>query len=95
MESSMQSSNLAPEVIGFYQGGEVLFIHTEASDPQVASMLTMMMGPQVVVVPSLAQTPESALASVYVITNGVKGGGPFGFQADVFDSIPGDLGIAP
>ncbi|HEU0021484.1 MAG TPA: hypothetical protein VFR55_07420, partial [Dehalococcoidia bacterium] len=95
MESSMQSGNLAPEVKGFYQGGEVLFIHTEASDPQVASMLTMMMGPQVVVVPSLAQAPESALASVYVFTNGVKGGGPFGFQADVFDSIPGDPEYSP
>jgi hypothetical protein len=91
----MQSSSLAPEVRGFYKGGEVLFIHTEASDPQVASMLTMMMGPQVVLVPSLAQAPESALAVVYVFTNGIKGGGPFGFQADVFDSVPGDQGYSP
>lgn len=95
MGSSMQSSNLAPEVKGFYKGGEVRFIHTEASDPQVASMLTMMMGPQVVVVPSLAQAPESALASVFVFNNGVKGGGPFGFQADVFDSVPGEQGYSP
>ena len=95
MGSSMQSSNFAPEVRGFYRGGEVLFIHTEASDPQVASMLTMMMGPQVVLVPSLAQAPEPALAGVYVFTNGVNGGGPFGFQADVFDSVPGDRGYSP
>jgi ABC-type amino acid transport substrate-binding protein len=95
MGSSVKSSNLAPEVRGFYKGGEVLFIHTEASDPQVASMLTMMMGPQVVVAPSLAQAPESALASVYVFTNGVKGGGPFGFQPDVFDSVPGDQAYSP
>lgn len=93
--NSMQTSNFAPEVKGFYKGGEVRFIHTEASDPQVASMLTMMMGPQVVVVPSLAQAPESALAGVYVFTNGLKGGGPFGFQADVFDSVPGDQGYSP
>ncbi|MBI2867563.1 MAG: hypothetical protein HYX97_04435, partial [Chloroflexi bacterium] len=91
----MESSSLAPEVRGFYKGGEVRFIHTEASDPQVAGVLTMMMGPQVVLVPSLAQVPESALAGVYVFTNGVKGGGPFGFQPDVFDSVPGDQGYSP
>jgi hypothetical protein len=95
MGSSTQSSNLAPEVAGFYKGGEVRFIHTEASDPQVASMLTVMMGPQVVVVPSLARAPETALADVYVFNNGIKGGGPFGFQADVFDSVPGDQGYSP
>jgi hypothetical protein len=32
----------------------VFFIHTEASDPDVASLLTEMMGPQVMIVPSLA-----------------------------------------
>ncbi|MBI4340626.1 MAG: hypothetical protein HY680_11855 [Chloroflexi bacterium] len=95
MGTSVQASSLAPEVRGFYNGGEVLFIHTEASDPQVASMLTMMMGPQVVLVPSLAQAPESTLAGVYVFTNGMKGGGPFGFQADVFDSVPGEQGYSP
>jgi hypothetical protein len=53
------------------------------------------MGPQVVLVPSLAQAPKSLLADVYVFTNGVKGGGPFGFQADIFDSVPGDPGYSP
>jgi hypothetical protein len=95
MPAAAQSGNLTPPVAGFYGGGEVLFIHTEASDPQVASMLTQMMGPQVVLVPSLAQAPKSLLADVYVFTNGVKGGGPFGFQPDVFDSVPGEPGYSP
>jgi hypothetical protein len=95
MPGSARSSDLAPPVGGFYRGGEVLFIHTEASDPQVASMLTQMMGPQVVLVPSLAQAPQSLLANVYVFTNGVKGSGPFGFQADIFDSVPGEPGYSP
>jgi len=95
MPATAQSGNLVPAVQGFYRGGEVLFIHTEASDPQVASMLTQMMGPQVVLVPALAQAPPSLLAEVYVFTNGVKGSGPFGFQADVFDSVPGDPGYRP
>lgn len=35
---------------------EILFIHTEASDPKVAELLTRMMGPKVVVVPGLAKS---------------------------------------
>jgi hypothetical protein len=89
------STDLAPLVSGFYNGGEVLFIHTESSDPEVAKMLTDMMGPQVVLVPELAQAPESLLADVYVFTNGVQGMGPFGFQPDVFDAVPGDESYRP
>ncbi len=80
---------------GFYKGERVFFVHTEASDAQVADMLTKMMGPQVILVPSLAQIPKSVLANVYVFNNGIKGDGPFGFQADVFDSVPGDEGYSP
>jgi hypothetical protein len=89
------STDLAPLVTGFYNGEEVLFIHTEASDPDVAKMLTDMMGPHVVLVPELAQAPEPLLANVYVFTNGVQGMGPFGFQPDVFDSVPGEEGYRP
>ncbi len=81
----------APAVAGFYEGGDLLFIHTEASDADVASMLTDMMGgPAVVVVPELAGAPDELVARVYVFTNGVEGMGPFGFQPDIFDSVPGD-----
>ena len=62
---------------------------------KVANLLTMMMGPEVLLLPSLTQIPDSVLANVYVFTNGVKGGGPFGFQPDVFDSVPGDSGYSP
>jgi len=50
------------------------------------------------VVPALADVPESALANVYVFTNGVQPNGargPMGFQPDVFDSAPGDEGYSP
>lgn len=93
MEQS--AGEFAPLVKGLYEGEELFFIHTEASAPQVAQMLTEMMGPQVVLVPQLAETPVSLLANVYVFTNGVKGGGPFGFQPDVFDSVPGEEGYSP
>jgi hypothetical protein len=89
------SADYAPLVKGFYEGGELLFIHTEASDPSVAEMLTMMMGPRVVLVPELGDVPATALADVYVFTNGVAGDGPFGFQSDVFDTVPGDAEYRP
>lgn len=95
MAGSVQSMDMAPPVKGYYAGEEILFIHTEASDPQVTDMLTMMMGPRVVLMPRLAEVPESLLANVYVFTNGLQGGGPFGFQPDVFDAVPGDEGYSP
>lgn len=84
-----------PPVKGYAEGREIRFIHTEASDPQVAKMLTDMMNSPVLVVPSLAQVPQGALASVYVYQNGIKGDGPFGFQPDVFDQPPGSAGYTP
>ena len=58
-------------------------------------MLTRMMGPQVVLVPSLAQAGPDQLAQVYVFANGVPGDGPFGYQPDVFDAVPGDGAYRP
>lgn len=84
-----------PPVQGFYEGTTITFIHTEASDPSVAKRLTGMRGSPVLEVPELADVPASSLARVYVFQNGVKGGGPFGFQPDVFDSAPGDSGYRP
>jgi hypothetical protein len=96
MGSDKSTNDFAPLVKGFYEGGEMLFIHTEASDPDVAAMLTEMMGgPLVVLTPELAQAPPALLANVYVFTNGIRGHGPFGFQADIFDTVPGDEGYRP
>ena len=84
-----------PPVGGFYAGEEISFVHPEASDPAVAELLADMMGSPVLVVPELAQVPQTALAKVYVFTNGVAGMGPMGFQPDVFDVAPGDDGYSP
>lgn len=84
-----------PPVKGYTEGQETLFIHTEASDPRIAQILTDMMGSPVLVVPALAQAPESMLANVYVFKNGIKGNGPLGFQPDVFDNPPESEGYSP
>jgi hypothetical protein len=79
----------------YAEGQEIYFVHTEASDAGVADKLTAMMKSPVLLVPSLASVPDSALANVYVFTNGLKGAGPFGFQSDVFDNPPGSDGYTP
>lgn len=84
-----------PPVAAYAEGREIRFIHTEASDPQVAERLTRMMKSPVLTVPALAQAPETMLAPVYVFKNGVKGRGPFGYQPDVFDRPPGTDGYSP
>lgn len=84
-----------PTVHGYLDGRDILFQHTEVSDPKVADILTDMMKSPVFVVPSLAQAPATMLANVYVFTNGVRGGGPFKFQPDVFDNPPGREGYRP
>ena len=79
----------------YADGQEIFFVHTEASDAAIAETLTNMMKSPVLTVPSLAQTPEEALAEVYVFTNGVASSGPLGFQADVFDNPPGSPDYTP
>ncbi|HXG03941.1 MAG TPA: hypothetical protein VNO23_11095 [Candidatus Binatia bacterium] len=82
-------------VKGYAGSREVLFQHTEVSDPKVAERLTDMMKSPVLVVPSLTQAPETLVARVWVFTNGVRGGGPFNCRPDVFDHPPGTPGYRP
>lgn len=91
----MQTGAISPPVTGFLDGEEIRFVHTEASDRTVADTLAAMVGSPVFVVPALAQVPASALAIVYVFTNGIRGDGPLGGQPDVFDAPPNTPGYSP
>lgn len=84
-----------PAVLGYAEGEEIRFVHPEASAPEIAEMLSRMMGSDVLVVPALAEAPASMLANVYVFANGIEGAGPLGFQPDVFDHPPGSDGYSP
>ena len=84
-----------PQGVAYVDGQEILFMHTEVSDAGVAEKLSKMMNSPVLLVPSLAKVPPEALANVFVFTNGLKGKGPLGFQADVFDNPPGTDGYRP
>jgi hypothetical protein len=84
-----------PSIKGYSDGQEIKFFHTEVSDAKVAKILTDMIRSPVLAVPALAEVPRGALATVYVFTNGIKGGGPLKFQPDVFDNPPGTPGYSP
>ena len=86
---------LLPAGKAYAEGKEIFFVHTEASDADVAKLLTDMMSSPVIYVPALADVPHEALADVYVFDNGLEGMGPFGFQADVFANPPGTDGYSP
>jgi hypothetical protein len=97
--SAAQTSSIPyasiPAGRAYSEGQEIYFSHTETSDPGVAEKLTNMMKSPVLVVPSLAEAPDTMLAPVYVFTNGVTGKGPLGFQPDVFPFPPGTDGYTP
>ncbi len=85
---------IMPMIDGYHKGDMVYFVHTEISDSAMADMMSKMINFPTLYVPELKNIPEDQMARVYVFTNGVPGsepygGGPFMFQIDVFDSIPG------
>ncbi len=94
-KQQMGTTALMPAGAAYAEGREIYFMHTEASDADVAQLLTEMMDSSVLHVPSLAEVPDSALANVYVFTNGITGMGPLGFAEDVFDNPPGAPGYTP
>jgi len=84
-----------PLVKGLYDGKDVFYITTEASDSTIASALSKFTDFPVTFAPALAKAPASSQANIYAFKNGVKGGGVLGFQPNVVDSIPGDSMYSP
>ena len=97
-EQTLTETNLPvtlPLTPGYANGHEVLYISTEASDRDLASLMTNWTGARVTYAPSLANTPPAALANIYAFKNGIDGSGPLGFQPNVADSEPGNPGYSP
>lgn len=89
-----------PVIDAYYENDVVWFIHTDVSAEDMADRLTEMIDYPTYHTPALADTVDlDAAAPIYVFTNGVDrsnaepwGGGPFGHQIDVLDTVPGDEG---
>ena len=73
---------------GIYNSSSVFYIITDSSDQDLATKITERHGWNVELAPPLAATPETALQQIFVFTNGVSGGGIYGFQDDVFSNTP-------
>jgi len=84
-----------PLTKGYVNGFEVFYISTEASDKDLADLLTKFTGARVAFTPALERAPPASLANIYAFTNGIKGSGPLGFQPNVADSQPGDANYSP
>ncbi len=98
MMQKLTNTNIPIEIPltkGYVKGSEVFYISTEASDKDLADLLTKLTGFQVAYTPALKKTPADALAQIYAFKNGIKGAGPLGFQPNVADSQPGDLNYSP
>ena len=83
-----------PMIDGYYNGEKVYFVHTEISDKEIADMMTAMVNFPTLYIPDLDDISPNYLGKVYIFTNGITGscpygGGPFFFQIDIFDSVPG------
>lgn len=89
-----------PVIDAYYEGDVVWFIHTDVSDEGMADKLSEMIDYPTYHTPALADAVDlDGAASIYVFTNGVDrsdaepwGGGPFGYQIDVLDTVPNDDG---
>ncbi len=84
-----------PLVKGLYDGKDVFYITTEASDSTIASALAKFTNFPVTFAPALAKAPASSQANIYAFKNGIVGGGVLGFQPNVVDSIPGETAYSP
>jgi len=73
---------------GYYNGEDVFYIITDSSDPKHAEIITENQGWRVELAPLLKNTPEEALSTVYLFTNGIEGDGIHGYQNQIFTSTP-------
>lgn len=92
-----------PVIDAYHNGENVWFIPTSASTEKMAGRLTGMIGYPTLHAPKLDKIVDlDALEAIYVFQNGIDrsdaepwGGGPFGFQIDILDSVPDDQAYTP
>ncbi|MFZ0183923.1 MAG: hypothetical protein WBV92_08235 [Nitrosotalea sp.] len=98
MTLKLSNANLPiviPLVKGLFEGQDVFYITTEASDSTIASALSNFTNFPVTFAPALGKAPTTSLANIYAFKNGINGGGVLGFQPNVVDSIPGQANYSP
>jgi hypothetical protein len=75
-----------PMRLGFFESDSVYYIVTDSSNQTLADRASKDW--RIEFAPKLRWMPASSQDSIYVFTNGEKGDGMYGYQGDVFASIP-------
>lgn len=73
---------------GIYEGDSVFYIMTDSSNEEFAEKISEIQDWRVEFAPPLENTPQDILQNIFVFTNGVKGGGLYGYQSEVFSNTP-------
>lgn len=84
-----------PLVKGYEKGNVIFFVVFDASNNQIAKMITNHTRFPVHFTSVLAKTPNTAVTEAYMFKNGIKGNGTLGFQPTIVDTRPGDTGYSP
>jgi len=80
---------------GFYGKGALSYIVTDSSNKTISDKLTQKQSWNVKFAPKLRWAPSSAQDTIYAFTNGIKGDGIYGFQAEVFGVTPAQKDYTP
>jgi len=73
---------------GIYDGNQVLYIMTDASDEDYAKIISEKQGWNMELAPPLGNVPENTLQKLFIFKNGIKGDGIYGFQNEVISNTP-------
>jgi len=90
--SSLLSRTNVPATIpmhkGIYEGNQVLYIITDSSDNDYATIISDKQEWNVELASPLKGVPENTLQKLFIFKNGVKGDGIYGFQNEVISNTP-------
>ena len=90
--SLLLSKTNVPAIIpmhkGIFNSSSVFYIITDSSDQELAKVITEKQDWKVELAPPIANTPETTLQQIFVFTNGISGGGIYGYQDEVLSSTP-------
>ncbi len=76
---------------GIYNGNEILYIITDASDKDYVNIISEKQEWNIQLSTAINDIPENNLQKLFIFKNGIKGDGIFGFQNELFSSTPKKL----
>jgi hypothetical protein len=76
---------------GIYNGNEILYIITDASDKDYVNIISEKQEWDIQLSTAINDIPENNLQKLFIFKNGIKGDGIFGFQNELFSSTPKKL----